>query len=66
MIRITADEDKDNSINVHLTKTRVISFMDIASGLYIWRLEGIKVDGDKNSSKSIYAYSFLNLVSRNK
>ena len=66
MFRIIADTDEDNSINVHLTKTRLMKFMEIVSGLYIWRPEGVKVDGDNTSSKPISAYSFLNLVIGNK
>ena len=65
-LRITADTDEDDSISVHLTKDRVIKFKEIKPGLYLWKPEGINVDGDKNSSKPISAYSFLNLVSGNK
>ena len=64
--RITSDTDVDNSINVHLSKTKIMKFLEIASGLYIWRPEGVTVDGDKHTNKPISAYSFLNLVSRNK
>ena len=60
-IRITADTDKDDSISVHLNG-RVIKFKEIKSGLYLWRPEGVNVDGSKHSSKPISAYSFLNLV----
>ena len=64
--RITADTDEDCSINVHLSKTKIVKFMEIASGLYIWRPKGVIVDGDKHTNKPISAYSFLNLVSGNK
>ena len=43
-----------------------MKFIEAASGLYIWRPMGVKVDGDNNSSKPISAYAFLNLVSGNK
>ena len=64
--RITADTDEEHCIKVHLTKIKVMKFIEIASGLYLWRPEGTKVDGDKNSNKPISAYSFLNIVSGNK
>lgn len=44
---ITVNTDKSNRIKVYLTKTRVMKFVEIALGLYIWRPEVVKVDGDK-------------------
>ena len=64
--RITTDTDVDNSINVHLSKTGIMKFLGIVSGLYIWRPEGVTVDGDNCTNKPISAHSFLNLVSGNK
>ena len=66
LFRITAYTNEEYCIKVHLTKDKVMKFMEIESGLYIWRPEGINVDRNKNSNKPISAYSFLNLVSGNK
>lgn len=61
MFRITADTDKGHIINVHLTKDKVIKFIEIALALCIWRPGGIKVDRNEDSNKPISAYLFLNL-----
>ena len=64
--RITSDTDKEDSINVHLSRNKIMKFVEISSGLYIWRPKGVVLDEDKNTNKHISAYSFLNLVSGNK
>ena len=64
--RITVNTHKENCINTHLFKKRVMKFKEIEAGLYIWSPIKAKVAGVKRNNKAISAYSFLNFVAGNK
>ena len=60
--RVTMDMNEEVAILVHITKDKVMRFVEIGAGLYIWKPE----DNSSLLNKQISSYSFLGLVSENK
>ena len=60
--RITVDTEKENAILVHTDSGKVMKFVEVNAGLYIWKPSY----NAKISSKTISPNSFLTLVEGNK
>ena len=56
------ETSKEVVILVHIVNNRVMKFVKVGAGLYIWRPEF----NSNLLSKQISSYSFLSLVSKNK
>ena len=60
--KVTMDTSAEVAILVHINDKRVMRFLEIGAGLYIWKTE----TNTNLLNKHIYSYSFLSLVSTNK
>ena len=59
--RITMDKSKDTAIPVHIAENKVMEFIEVCVGLYVWKPE----QNTSLSNKQVSSYTFLSLVSEN-
>ena len=59
--RIAADTDQANEITVHMDDNKKMRFMEVDSGLYLYRIKS-----NDNTKQKVSNYSFLTLVTVNK